>query len=250
MAQGGARRRPTCHDALFVTPVCPAMTAGASAEIGGSGFIGRHWAAPEAMRLSRGLARRHGALWNSRKNAPGKPPFHSPSRSRASGMTRSPRVRETWALDLNGAREETKKTKSWTRCRTPRVIFSPNPGGDPKASVVGLRSMSSVCFRDYFSSSRMIVSCDEADRPQRRRPRGAGRRRLSPSRPRGPRPFLSRDAGKGKGRGGRRPASRERGGAQPSAVVGSIMRRISVILLAGKPLRRACSRMMSSSLAR
>jgi hypothetical protein len=44
---------------------------------------------------------------------------------------------------------------------------------------------------------------------------------------------------------------KRRGRGQASvAVVGSIIRRTSVILLAGKPLRRACSRMIASSWAR
>ena len=38
--------------------------------------------------------------------------------------------------------------------------------------------------------------------------------------------------------------------AQPAAVVGSIIRRTSVILSAGNPLRLACSRMTSSFRAR
>lgn len=37
---------------------------------------------------------------------------------------------------------------------------------------------------------------------------------------------------------------------QPSAVVGSIIRRTSVIRFAGKPLLRECSRMIASSFAR
>jgi hypothetical protein len=50
----------------------------------------------------------------------------------------------------------------------------------------------------------------------------------------------------------RRPTRRSggAGGYDSVAVVGSIIRRTSVTLFAGKPLRRACSWMIASSLAR
>jgi hypothetical protein len=154
MAQSRARRRPGCHNALFVIPICPAMTTGAIAEIGKSRFILNRWTASAAMRLP---------PWNSREEYARKDPVPS-------SPTDSGHPVERKALDQGdlGARPVWRKGGSQKKRNPGRDAAPPShgflPGSERRSECVCCEAvpLSTIYFWECFPSSRMIVSRDEA----------------------------------------------------------------------------------------